>query len=369
MVGLGSSKLGHRSGMPSAAAGVLEAFSEYSSFLAAFDVKNGFFVVAARNGIIVEDNLFADESDAKAAVFSLATLPDWGIVVAPGNWALPRALEKHLEDLALSGSRGGLRPISHFKGNALTLILLALFVLSGFYFFEKPVAQMFAVRPPQVAKINPQLAEAYKKQLAEKERELDSQYQMPRAVAAEIKMPYESIPDKYERMQQCWQAIGFLMQPIPGWAQLSAECGTSQASAVVRRGFGTLADMYAVLTNIMPGVLVEEKSDSEVLITVELPKLAPAPSASALDADSVARELNSLFQRIDRQADIKTGSEEIGAGESVMEVNFVSVSAASKLKPTEFIKIFDDADGVEITEVRWDNRARTWNYEVKAYVK
>ena len=62
MIGLGSTKLGHRVAMRVAAADVMVAFSEYTSFLAVFVVGKQFYLVAARNGIILEDKLFNSPS-------------------------------------------------------------------------------------------------------------------------------------------------------------------------------------------------------------------------------------------------------------------------------------------------------------------
>ncbi|MCL2737474.1 MAG: hypothetical protein FWE17_01250, partial [Alphaproteobacteria bacterium] len=65
MVGVGGRAMGHRRRMPSAAAEVMEAFADYNSFLAAFAVRQGFYIVAARNGIIIQDRLIPDEASAK----------------------------------------------------------------------------------------------------------------------------------------------------------------------------------------------------------------------------------------------------------------------------------------------------------------
>mgnify|MGYP003623790818 FL=1 len=65
MVGLGSRRNGLRMGMPSAAAEVMESFAEYSSFLAMFHVGDVFWMVAVRDGIIVQDKIFENEHSAR----------------------------------------------------------------------------------------------------------------------------------------------------------------------------------------------------------------------------------------------------------------------------------------------------------------
>ena len=49
MVGLGTRRVGHRAGMPSVAAEVMESLAEYTSFLGAFATDKRYIVVAVRN--------------------------------------------------------------------------------------------------------------------------------------------------------------------------------------------------------------------------------------------------------------------------------------------------------------------------------
>ena len=72
MVGLGARRVGHRSGMDCAAVAVMDTLAEYSSFLAVFAVGRQFYLVAVRNGVILEDKLFDKEEDARAEYFKLS---------------------------------------------------------------------------------------------------------------------------------------------------------------------------------------------------------------------------------------------------------------------------------------------------------
>ena len=53
MVGLGSRRAGHRSGMSVAAAEVMNSLTEFNSFLGVFPAGDQFYLVAVRNGIIL----------------------------------------------------------------------------------------------------------------------------------------------------------------------------------------------------------------------------------------------------------------------------------------------------------------------------
>ncbi|MCL2331712.1 MAG: type 4b pilus protein PilO2 [Proteobacteria bacterium] len=372
MIGMGARKLGHRAGMAVAAAEIMESFAEYSSFLAAFAIPNGFWVVGARNGIIIADKLYETEAEAKGEYAKIATLPDWGTLIAPNDWRMPRAIEKVLEDLISGDTKITLKAVSNFKGNAFALVLFAAFIFGLFYFFREPLLRVVAPRP-QLAKVDRKLAEEYKRKLAEKNAEINAAFNPPAPVAAPapepIKMPFDSLPDKYARADICWRAIGFLMQPIPGWVQLSADCNVDAAEARFRRGYGTLADLHAVADQLMPGAQIAEMSDSDAIISVRLPRLDTFSSLEEMDADSVVRDINSMFQLIGTEGDVRTATEEIMRGAEAARINTVLVSAKSKLTPREFIKIFDAFSGVSIPKISWDSRARIWNYEVKIYVK
>ena len=114
MVGLGSKKFGHKSGMYSAAAAVTESLGEFTSFLAVFEIDKLFYLVAVRNGVILEDKLFDKEEDARAEYFKLSEIPDWGALFAPGAWGMPRAVERSLSDLVMRGPKAMLHRIQRF---------------------------------------------------------------------------------------------------------------------------------------------------------------------------------------------------------------------------------------------------------------
>jgi hypothetical protein len=371
MVGLGSRKKGHRAGLSAAAPEALEAFAEYSSFLACFTVAQGFWVIAARNGIIIADMLYATEMEAKAAYASLSVLPDWGVLVAPIAWNIQRAIDKPLDDLVSGGDRNALKPLSHLRGYLIALFLIGVFGFGAFYVLRDPILAMFSPRP-QVTKIDPELALEYKRRLEEKADELNQQYQLaqPPAVETEpVLLPFEEVPNKYDRAELCWRAIGFLMQPVPGWIQTTIDCDADTASARLRREYGTLADLYAVAPGLMAGIEITELSESDVMLRVNLPELDVGYSLEELDAADVMRDINSMFQLIGTEGDVRLGSEEFLLGSEYVLINFVQISVRSKLTPNEFVRVFDSIEGVSFPRITWDMRQKSWNYEVKIYVK
>lgn len=373
MTGVGARSLGHSAGMPSAAAEVAEEFSEYSSFLAAFLIEAKFYIVAVRNGVILIDKIFDDISSARAEYSKLVNIPDWSVLVAPSSWSVPRAIEKLLPDVISGGVHTVLRPISRFRAFITSTFMMAAFVILMLWMFREPIQEMLSVRP-QVSKINPQLAEEYKKRIEEKNKELDEKYNIQKnlpvqKVVQPLQLPYKKLPFIQERAEVCYKAIGFLMQPIYGWNQIIVECNETHATAKFRRDFGTLGSFYDVATILMPGAFVQELSDNMLTVRAKLPDLLTRKSIDSRDVDTIMRTIKTLFQAINTPVEIDFISKPITNGVETEMLNVIEVAASSKLTPMNFMDIFSGFGGVYMTRCEWDVARRIWNYEVIIYAK
>ena len=369
MVGLAARKNGARAGMLSAAAEIMESFSEYTSFLAVFAVPRGFYMVAARNGVILVDRFFDSEDDARSEYVKMSEIPDWGAFFAPGAWGMPRAAERNFADLLKGQSRAVLHTISRFGSRMFSLMLVVMFVFGIVVVFRDSLVQTFAPRP-QVAELNPELVAEYKKQIEEKAKELDAQFEIEKQLPPEpIVMPYELLPDMMARARQCYQAIAFLMQPVIGWNQVNVVCGETYAIADFKRDFGTLDEFYNVATGLMPGALVNEINEDALRVQVALPKLEIFSSQDERDAETIVRDITSAFQGINEIVDTEIVVDTLTNGVDVATVNVVEVGAESKLIPQQFMEIFADFGGVYLMQAGWDARTRSWNYEVLIYAK
>ena len=369
MIGLGARVNGHRSGMSSVAVEIVDALPGYASMLSAFAVDNKFVLVAVRNGVIIYDLLFDSEADAREKYAELAEIPDWNALFAPAAWGMPRAVERDLTDLISGSSHGVLRSISRLGTGLISFILLFLFALQFLYIFREPINEMFSAKP-QIAQQNPELVAEYKRQIEEKNKELDKEFNMRQPVPVEpLVMPFDSLPSPAERADLCYRAIGFLMQPVTGWNQTVSECGETHAFATFKRSFGTLDDFYSMAANIMPGVFVQEISDDEILVRAKLPERVVAPSHETRDSDEIVRELTSRFQAINLDANMTVVVDAVSNETQSVELYVVEISAESKLVPSQFMLIFDDFSGVYMTKAAWNVARRTWNYEVIIYAK
>ena len=368
MVGLGARRAGHRSGMDSAAAAVTDALGEYSSFLAVFGIDKYFYLVAVRNGVILEDKLFTSESDARAEYFKLSEIPDWGALFAPAPWGMPRAVERNLSDLIVRAVRAPLRPISRVGAGLVSGVLIIVFVIGSMWFFRDPLEQMATTS--ELSSISPELAAEFEKQVQEKNKELDAVFKIEKpALPGPIVLPYEYLPDPMARAQVCYQAMGFLMQPITGWSQTNVECGETHAIAQFSRDYGTLDDFYMMATELMPASFVQQQSDNALTVRAKLPDVPTYASIDERDVETVLRAVMTAFQGIDTPADAAMVVDTLTNGVDTVYLNVVEVAAESKLVPTQFMQIFDDFGGVYMTRCAWNASARTWNYEVIIYAK
>lgn len=369
MVGLGARRMGHKSGMLSIAAEVMEALAEYTSFLSVFAAGKNFVLVAVRNGVILEDKLFDTEAAARKAYTKLSQIPDWGVLIAPGAWGMPRAIERNLGDIVSGNSRSNLHTISRFGAGMMSVLMIVLFGVLLLWAFRDQIGQMMAPRP-QMANVDPEIVAEYKRQVEEKNKELDTQFEIEKPVPpAPIVMPYEALPNPVARAEQCYQAIGFLMQPIVGWNQVFAECGETHASVEIRRGFGTLGEFYNVATELMPGAFVTEVSENLLKVRAKLPQIPTVASQDERDAETIVRDITTKFQAIDTDFESEIVVDTLTNGVETATLNIVEIAASSKMVPMQFMQIFEDFGGVYMTGCTWDTSSRTWNYEVIIYAK
>ena len=369
MIGLGSTRRGQNVGMRVAAADVMDAFSEYTSFLAVFEINKKFYLVAARNGVLLEDKLFDSEDDVRAEYVKLSEIPDWGAFFAPGSWGMPRAVEYDLADVLNSHNVVRLHPISHVRAGFVSGILIAVFLFGLFGIFHGSVVEMFSPRP-SVAELDPELVAEYKRQIEETNKELDKQFEIEKELPPEpIVLPYEFLPSVQDRAELCYQAIGFLMQPIVGWVQTFAECAEDYATVEFKRTFGTLDEFYNIATDLMPGAFVQEINDDTLRVRAKLPDLEKFSSQDERDAGTIVRDITSAFQAIDSNLDVQVVVDTLTNGVDVVNLDIVEIQTESKLMPQQFMQVFDDFGGVYLINCAWDAASRLWNYEVIIYAK
>ena len=363
MVGLADSRDGARAGMSVGASAVMGAFSEFISFLGVFQIGNNYYLIATRNGVIIRDILLETEGEARKMYAELSNMPDWGGLFAPSAWGMPRSQEKILSEIIKKDSGTKLRQMSLVKSVLPSVIVVVIFfIIAGLFY-----SPLFKSKPvPNTAALNKELAAEYQRQLQAKNEELNKKF---KAEKKDVEYPYEKLPYVMDRARICYKAIGFMMQPVMGWNQKNIDCGPEYVSGVFVRDFGTVNDFYVIGADLMPGGIVNQKSENDVSVRVKLPKLPTHKSIDDREQEIVMRDIVSIFQQVNMKANIKPVNTSIKTGLSKEMLNIIEITASSKLIPMEFMRIFDGFDGVYMSSVDWDSDSKNWSYKVLVYTK
>ena len=367
MIGLGNRDTGIYAGLHSAAAEIVDSLSEFVSFLGVFQVNGYFYLVAVRNGVIIRDVLIETAEEARKLYTELSNIPDWGGLFAPASWGMPRAQEKFISELIRYSVSSRLRPINVFNSVWPSIAFFIIVLLAGIVLFRDKIRQLFLISQP--VKINPELAAEYKRNVELKKQELAKQLDLAKKEITPIEYPFDYLPNVMDRAKLCYKAIAFVMQPVPGWNQTYSKCGEDFVSVTFTRDFGTLNDFYLNGAELMPGALVQQISENEVMVRVKLPSLQTYSSLDERDIISAVRDVTTNFQQINIDADINSVTDTVTNGVQTESLNIVEISAKSKLIPTEFMNIFNNFQGVYMTSVVWNAVTRVWQYEVIIYTK
>ncbi len=365
MVGLTDAREGATAGLPSAAIEIVSTLSELVSFLGAFQVGNNYYLIAVRNGVIIRDILLNSAEGARKSFTQLAEIPDWGALFAPSVWGIPKSQEKNLSDLIGHGVSVRLKPISTARAIIPSFILIILFLIFSFYVLSNSVKNNDGSK----LNINSEKIAEYKKQIEQKKQQLTEKLLPATTTEKTVDYAYNHLPNVMERANLCYKAIAFVMQPIMGWNQTYAKCDEEYVSATFSRDFGTLNDFYEIGAELMPGAMVQEMSENEIVVRVKLPTLKTYSSVDSRSQETVIRDITTVFQQTNMKADIQGVRDVVLNGNNTEYVYVTEVGVASKLIPSEFMVAFNGFGGVYMTSVSWRANTRMWNYEVVIYSK
>ena len=366
MVGLTNVGEGALPGMLSAAVEVADSLSDLVSFLGVFQVEDGYYLIAVRNGIIIRDILLPEAESARKLFTQLAEIPDWSALFAPASWGIPKSQEKNLSDLMGSGSNSKLHWIPTKQSFMPSVFMLLLFVVFGYFVVKNSVLNQSLNKTGITSE---KIAE-YKKQIESKTQKIaDKILPANPVVAKPVDYPYNHLPNVMERAELCYKAIAFVMQPVTGWNQTLAKCDEEFVTVNFSRDFGTLNDFYDIGGEIMPGAMVQQISEDELIVRVKLPKLKTYSSIDERDQTTLMRDITTIFQQTNMNADIHGVVDRVKNGETTEDIYVTEVGVSSKLIPVEFMHAFDGFEGVYMPSVTWRANTRVWNYEVIIYSK
>lgn len=384
--GFGFLRLGHRTGMASAAS--MAADAVIGEWHGVFAVDNGWWYLAVHGDAIAPDGdqMFESEEEAYNAFLRKTESHKWPRSYAPASWKLPNtngelALDKLLEGdgtfaylraTNLTAFFGGARRKKVFLASAafFVLIVLGLTTLIALVADQtagkkSPDSFPVALDAPDIIKPPPPLPE--------KDQAL-------RATFVTLNAPLPS-----GILAACLRSLDTLVRPVPGWEPSEAGCDTGQAivqwkqksgslqaiesiredfpeearltysgsgallAAIPHRKLDILSQNFMVLPKADAILLLERTFSTYGQIQIRyvapkaLPKAAPKPPANKKPAPA--------------------------AKNKPPEKPPVLTMSLSGLSPPARLQSAFDLPGLTLQNVKWDIKTRLWTYQAEMLVE
>ncbi len=364
--GIGNSKEGHKVGMPSAAAGLAEAFQDKPSSVAVFEVDEGWWFIAVRNDLILseEDILYENEEDAKRAFFAMMAVPDWGRRIAPAAWGIEGTEEIFIEDV-LTHSNSSKLMHSDKSAQQKTKIIIGVVAFIVLVLVYKLFSGLFKTDAPVIRPLAPIKPLFEEKKVEE---------------VVEVR-PWETlvvVEDLLNRCQIATQQVKLMV--IPGWKLGKVSCTRSGLSTSwmmewghlgwIKRGFEeyNLRGLSFLLDEVGRSALVS--------VPIGAPRIhSQTPKYMIYES---REELNDFFQAIGQPVTLseektetlvqvskdglarKTTSEEKKYARTLF-------TFTSDLSMEQWLDFFNRFPALEITKLDYDINNNSWTYEGHIY--
>lgn len=361
--GIGSSAEGHKPGMPSAAAAIAEIYQDKPTFVAMFRVDEGYWLVAARTGVILAENdyLYLNEDDAKQAFKSILAMPGWERRIAPADWEIEDTEEVELAKILKSPRGSKLQRVdkSHQKK-------MQLMIGGGALLFLIIIYNMFGSAPAPKRKLGPI------KPLAPVEVEEEKPIQF-----VEVK-PWEKLHVNEDFLNRCYAGVQQVKaMVIPGWQVGDIMCthaGLSTSWSMKSGHLGWLKRAFEEYSTAgLDYALSESGTGAVVTISLgEIPLHNQTPKYMTFESREL---LTDIFQAINMninfgidnvKSEIPTG---IGGEKSVLTkiYNYLVFNFESDLMWQEWLGVFNQFPALELTKLGYNIENNTWNYEGRIY--
>ena len=366
--GIGRSSSGHREGQIAAGSAVLSALSEKSSFVAVFEVKEGWWFVAARNDLVLpeEDVLYRTEEEAKDAFYSMMAVPDWGFKIAPDTWHIDGTQEMELGELLKNASRSRLQGISASRSTKV-LIVVALFLflfvaaLFALFFFlidrEKKAPITFTPVAPQAEIV-------------------------PVVPTLEEEKPWEKLVEVEPFIEMCWNySYQLKAMQVPGWGLDQIVCTHEGLTSGWRKTWtqgGRVGWMQKAIEEygFKEDTVKIEESATSASLKIPFENLPLKPSLPRLPLDKLQRELIDISQAMNFPISMAPGQvtsqqQSENPDQPPAVYRYLSFSFSSKMDPPAWESFFDKFAALEIVKIEYnpnsDALSNNWKYEGRIY--
>ena len=359
--GIARSDKGHAEGQLVGSVAVLDSLADKTSFVAVFEVEEGWWFLAARNDLLLpeEDVLYRTEKEAKDAFFSMMAVPDWGYKIAPASWNIDDAQEMRAEDLLKTGLQVRLYSLSAIRGTRvlLTIVALLLIVIGGIVYSIMFFADQEKSQPTIIEPIVPQATI----QPIEPQREEEK--------------PWEKLVSVPEFLEKCWiSSYQLKTMDIPGWTLNQIVCTPKGISTGWRKGDKTriawletaLRDQYKI-----KGEVQVNETATEATIEIPFTDLPLAASTPMYSIQKLRRELTDISQALSMSIQMSVGQvvvegeapeeQKLGKLQQQPQVskiyNYLSFSFSSAMDPPAWESFFKPFSALEITKIEYNPTA------------
>ena len=344
---------GFKNGDYVAAVSLSTAMSDYSSFVAVFKTKQGWWYTCVRNDIILSDGdmLFLSEEEAKEQFTSMLAVPDWNKKIAPAEWNIEETEPLELSDVLSSGAKAKLQKIKGLRGAKLVLVLvvggaIGLWLLSSIfnYLFLTPT-----VRPVMVP-VKPKVIQMQKKE-----------------VVIEIK-PWEKIKDPMLTMNACYTEISNVIEILPpGWNLGDVLCSNGEITASWSKTIGRMLWVKKSLDNSKLNFNHQTFSadGNSIFTSLSLPNIPIIFSMPEKKLVDLRNELNDTFQSMGHPIGLGAKTETSQAGTVYKMLTF---SINSRYNPKIWEKFLSNYSGLVINTIKYSPSSKQWDYQGVIYV-
>ncbi len=361
--GLGDEKLGHKWGMPTAAATL--ANRQPGSWAGVFVVPEGVWFIEVRDDLIAPegDVLFADEAEAMGRLQETSARGGLERIYAPASWAIPGAEASSLASLLSGKADVRLTPVKIPKkvimagmaaAAAMVVLILVIIVIMN---------MREAEQERQQAEERAQQAEMMRRQSEEKarleEEERKRRLQQQALQAPTFQRTWEQIPLPLVWLNGCRTAMEEIPVSPLGWDLVSLRCTGNQVFATWNRVQGP--------ADILPGMEIDASLRSATRV-VNLPQLEPRGDTQLWPGEAISL----YILRNDWQAEISYIGDDpqpvLPDGQKVPPPPWVkrSVRWTVPLSPWTLKGPLVDLPGFVIQNLTW-SRDGSWQIEGVLY--
>ena len=368
--GVGRASHGHKEGQIAAASSVLSALSEKSSFVGVFEVKEGWWFVAARNDLVLpeEDVLYRTEEEAKDAFYSMMAVPDWGFKIAPDTWHIDGTQEMDLSELFKNATPSRLQGISASRSTkvliAMALLLFAIvaLIVAGVFLLieteDKPSVDITPVSlQAEIVPVVPKLEE---------------------------EKPWEKLVSAEPFLETCWNySYQLKAMQIPGWGLQQIVCTHEGLKTGWNKTWGQGGRVAWFQKGMeeygFKDVVIEvDDSATSATATVKFENLPLKPSHPTLSLKKLQRELTDISQAMNFPISMSPGevtgqAQSNNPNQEPPRYRYLSFSFSSNMDPPAWEAFFDKFTALEIVKVEYnpnsDALSNNWSYEGRIYEK